>query len=135
MLKDHSKILKDPAPFVLFQGFGDSSLDFMLYFWVDLSTTSSIKVASDMRHHILSLFRQEGVDIPYPQMDVRFPRRPGEGRGCPEAPQAQGGGERFSFIREALARRGKGARRGYGNKGRQGKDRQAVVRYVAAKAH
>lgn len=92
VLKDHSKILKDPAPFVLFQGFGDSSLDFMLYFWVDLSTTSSIKVASDMRHHILSLFRQEGVDIPYPQMDVRFPAAPERGGAVPKPPKPKAEG-------------------------------------------
>ena len=89
VLKDHSKVLKDPAPFVLFQGFGDSSLDFTLYFWVDLSTASSTKVASDMRHHILSLFRQEGVDIPYPQVDVRFPAAPERG-GESHEPRAEG---------------------------------------------
>ena len=89
VLKDHSKVLKDPAPFVLFQGFGDSSLDFTLYFWVDLSTASSTKVASDMRHHILSLFRQEGVDIPYPQVDVRFPATPERG-GESHEPRAEG---------------------------------------------
>ena len=92
VLKDHSKVLKDPAPFVLFQGFGDSSLDFTLYFWVDLSTASSTKVASDMRHHILSLFRQEGVDIPYPQMDVRFPAAPERGGAVPKPPKPKAEG-------------------------------------------
>ena len=57
-----------------------------------------------------------GRGYPLPADGRPFPRRPGEGRGCPEAPQAQGGGERFSFIRETLARRGKEARRDYGNK-------------------
>ena len=92
VLKDHSKVLKDPAPFVLFQGFGDSSLDFTLYFWVDLSTASSTKVASDMRHHILSLVRQEGVDIPYPQVDVRFPAAPERGEALPKSPKPKAEG-------------------------------------------
>ena len=92
VLKAHSKVLKDPAPFVLFKEFSESGLDFMLYFWVDLSTTSSIKVASDMRHHILSLFRQEGVDIPYPQMDVRFPAAPERGGAVPKPPKPKAEG-------------------------------------------
>ena len=70
--KTHSKVLKDPQPFVLFNDFGESSLNFTLYFWVDLNASSSPKVASDMRHHILSLFRNEGVEIPYPQRVVRI---------------------------------------------------------------
>ncbi len=83
VLKDHSKVLKDPAPFVLFKEFGESGLDFVLYFWVDLGAASPPKVASDMRHHILSLFRSEGVEIPYPQMDVRLRNAPEAREGTP----------------------------------------------------
>ena len=72
VLKDHSKVLKDPAPFVLFKEFGECGLEFMLYFWVDLGVASSPKVASDMRHHIHSLFRNEGISIPYPHLDIRL---------------------------------------------------------------
>ena len=82
VLKAHSKVLKDPAPFVLFKEFSESGLDFMLYFWVDLGVASSPKVASDMRHHILSLFRSEGVEIPYPQRVVRI--LPGAATDTPE---------------------------------------------------
>ena len=71
-MKDHSKVLKDPASFVLFKNFGDSGLEFELYFWVDLKQASGPKVASDIRHHIAALFRNEGIEIPYPQRDVRL---------------------------------------------------------------
>ena len=70
VIRDHSKALKDPAPFVLFRDFGAGSLEFEMYYWVDLMAASTMKVASDMRHHIASLFRQEGIDIPFPRTDV-----------------------------------------------------------------
>ncbi len=72
MAKDHSKVLKDPAPFVLFGNFAESSLTFTLFFWVDLDQASSAKVASDMRHHLLYQLRAEGIDLPFPQMDVHL---------------------------------------------------------------
>ncbi|MBQ7262593.1 MAG: mechanosensitive ion channel [Synergistaceae bacterium] len=71
-MKDHSKVLKDPAPFVLLKELGDSGLEFEAYFWVDLKQAVGPKVASDMRHHIVALFRSEGIEIPYPQRDVRI---------------------------------------------------------------
>ena len=70
VIRDHSKALKDPAPFVLFRDFGAGSLEFEMYYWVDLTAASTMKVASDMRHHIASLFRQEGIEIPFPRTDV-----------------------------------------------------------------
>lgn len=72
VMKDHSKVLKDPSPFVLFKAFGDSGLELEMCFWVDLGQASGPKVASDMRHHIVALFRSEGIEIPYPQRDVRI---------------------------------------------------------------
>lgn len=70
--KGHSKVLKDPQPFVIFKNFGDNSLDFEVYFWIDLRQSSGAKVASDMRHHISALFRKEGIEIPFPQRDIHI---------------------------------------------------------------
>ena len=70
--KGHSKVLKDPAPFVIFKNFGDSSLDFELYFWFELKNSSGPKIASDMRHHITAVLRREGINIPYPQRDLHI---------------------------------------------------------------
>ncbi|NLL37756.1 MAG: mechanosensitive ion channel [Fretibacterium sp.] len=68
--RTHSRVLKDPQPFVTFQDFGENALIFTLYYWVDLETSSGLKVGSDMRHHLISLFRSEGVSIPYPRREV-----------------------------------------------------------------
>jgi potassium-dependent mechanosensitive channel len=48
--KRHGLILKDPAPYAVFEDFGDTFLVFNLYFWINLgSGTSATIVASDLR--------------------------------------------------------------------------------------
>ncbi len=69
---DHSSVLKNPAPFVIFKNFGDDALEFELYFWIELRKASGAKVSSDMRHHISAVFRREGINIPYPQRDIHI---------------------------------------------------------------
>ena len=68
----HSSVLKNPAPFVIFRDFGDSSLDFEIYYWIELRKSSGLKVSSDMRHHIAAVFKREGINIPYPQRDIHI---------------------------------------------------------------
>lgn len=72
VVKDHSKVLKDPAPFVIFKNFGDDALEFEVYYWFDLRTSSGPKISSDLRHHILAVFNREGINIPYPQRDIHI---------------------------------------------------------------
>ena len=70
IVKGHSKILKDPAPMVIFKNFGESALEFEIYYWIDLKQAAGIKVSSDLRHHIASVFNREGIEIPFPQRVV-----------------------------------------------------------------
>jgi potassium efflux system protein len=67
---EHPDILKHPSPRVRFEDFADSFLDFRIKFWVDFD--GSKRVASDLRFAILSKFREKGVDIAFPQMDVHL---------------------------------------------------------------
>lgn len=66
---EHPKVLKDPAPLVLFMDFGDSSLDFRLIFSVDDSFRVNLQ-KSDLRFRINELFIQNKITIPFPQRDV-----------------------------------------------------------------
>lgn len=69
--KDHLKVSKQPAPFVRFIDFGDSSLDFEVFFWTtETFTVEGIK--SDIRYKINSKFIEEGVHIPFPQRDIHI---------------------------------------------------------------
>jgi len=62
-------ILNKPEPVVLFQSFGDSSLDFDLMFW-SKEFRQIEGTRSDLRYRINKAFKEQDVQIPYPQMDV-----------------------------------------------------------------
>jgi small-conductance mechanosensitive channel len=67
----HPQVLKVPAPVVLLAEFGDSALQFEVYCIVaDLSNRGSIK--SDIQFEILKRFRAAGIEMPFPQRDVRI---------------------------------------------------------------
>lgn len=69
----HGLICKDPAPFSVFEDFGDNALVFSLYYWVELGTgANSIVIASDLRLMIEKRFTEAGVGIPYPQRDMHL---------------------------------------------------------------
>ncbi|ARN77916.1 mechanosensitive ion channel protein MscS [Nonlabens spongiae] len=64
-------ILNSPEPFVMFNNFGDSSLDFGVYFFVEDSFTDP-RIKSDLRFAIDRAFRENNITIPFPQRDVHF---------------------------------------------------------------
>jgi small-conductance mechanosensitive channel len=64
-----SGVLKSPAPFVMFNNFGDSSLDFAVYYFV-LDAFTEPRIKSAMRFAIDKAFRENGVVIPFPQRDL-----------------------------------------------------------------
>ncbi len=69
--KAHEVVSKSPAPEVLFLSFGESSLDFELRVWVpDADTRLGVK--SDLYHQIERAFREAGIEIPFPQMDLHL---------------------------------------------------------------
>jgi small-conductance mechanosensitive channel len=69
----HGLICKHPAPFAIFEDFGDNALIFSLYFWLDLGgSTSPIIVTSDLRLMIQKCFTEAGVGIPFPQRDMHL---------------------------------------------------------------
>jgi potassium-dependent mechanosensitive channel len=64
-------VLQNPEPHVDFIAFGASSLDFELRFHL-ADMGDGIAVRAAVRTEILNRFRQEGIDIPYPQQDVKI---------------------------------------------------------------
>jgi small-conductance mechanosensitive channel len=71
VVKEHKDVLKYPAPFVRFVDFGDSSLNFTVYFF-SRNFMFIEDVKSDIRFKIDAEFRANGVTIPFPQRDVWF---------------------------------------------------------------
>lgn len=62
-------VLAWPKPFVRFNNFGDSSLDFSLYFFSREYMTIE-DVRSDIRLNIDALFRENNITIPFPQREI-----------------------------------------------------------------
>ncbi len=69
--KEHPMVLKNPEPFVLFSGFGDSSLDFELRVYL-ADVNNIVVVQTDLRFGILEAFEREGIEIPFPQRDLNI---------------------------------------------------------------
>lgn len=67
----NEKISSNPTPFVRLNNFGDSSLDFQLFFWIKepflVEHTKSM-----LRYAIDEEFRKNGVQIPFPQRDLHI---------------------------------------------------------------
>lgn len=71
--EDHGQVLKDPPPAVFFEDFGDNALVMALVFWVELNASvPGRRIDSDLRFAIEKRLRTAGIDIPFPQRDIRL---------------------------------------------------------------
>lgn len=67
----HSTILPQPAPTILFTGFGNSSLDFLVHCWVS-EYADHHKLRSDITHWVHDALYREAIEIPFPQRDLHL---------------------------------------------------------------
>ena len=67
-------VLKNPAPLVLFQGFGDSALNFEVRAWT-ARFEEWAAIQSQVAVAVNAVLKAAGIEIPFPQRDVtlRFP--------------------------------------------------------------
>ncbi len=70
-------ISPNPKPFVRFNNFGDSALEFQVFFWV-METFWVENIKSELRYAIDDEFRKNGVQIPFPQRDVHIRSNPAQ---------------------------------------------------------
>jgi small-conductance mechanosensitive channel len=64
-------VLKTPKPFVIFDDFGESALQFSVLFFIT-DSFSDPKIKSEIRFRIDQLFRENNVSIPFPQRDIHI---------------------------------------------------------------
>lgn len=69
--KEQELISQRPTPMVVFKDFGDSALIFEIHFWT-VNTWEIKIIRSDMRFIIDRLFRENNIQIPFPQRDVHL---------------------------------------------------------------
>lgn len=68
ILSKEERVLKEPAPLVGLNEFGDSSVNFILRPWVKTSDFLATKL--DLHMEIKKRFDEKDISIPYPQQDV-----------------------------------------------------------------
>lgn len=73
--KSHSDVVKVPEPSVLFQDFGDSALQFGLYFFSG-NLFRIERTKSEIRFEIDKKFRENKISIPFPQRDLWIRQSP-----------------------------------------------------------
>jgi small-conductance mechanosensitive channel len=66
------RVLTDPAPVCNLARFGDSSLDFALWFWIGDPIQGVGNVRSAVLFALWDAFKREGIEIPYPVRDMRL---------------------------------------------------------------
>lgn len=64
------KVLTDPPPRVQFLAFGEYSLNFRLLVWTR-EPNRHLQIKSDVNYRISKLFRERGIDIPFPVQELR----------------------------------------------------------------
>ncbi|NQY10832.1 MAG: mechanosensitive ion channel [Flavobacteriales bacterium] len=70
-IAEHPEVLPTPDPIVRFNDFGDSSLDFEVFFWSE-NIFRIERIQSDIRFLIDQKFRDNAVEIPFPQRDLHI---------------------------------------------------------------
>lgn len=68
----HSDILSDPPPEIIFLDFGDSSLNFELRIWTIRQVQTPLRLKSDLYFAIFEAFREKAIEIPFPQRDLHL---------------------------------------------------------------
>jgi small-conductance mechanosensitive channel len=68
--RQHPDVLAEPAPEVIFESFGDSSLNFLLRVFSVNQVKTPLRLKSDLYFSIFRVFGEHGIEIPFPQRDV-----------------------------------------------------------------
>jgi small-conductance mechanosensitive channel len=69
---DTPRVLKDPKPTYLITGLGDNAVNLELRVWINDPQKGIAPVKSNLFKGILQRFRDQGIEMPYPQRDVHL---------------------------------------------------------------
>ncbi|UTF58914.1 mechanosensitive ion channel family protein [Gilvimarinus sp. DA14] len=81
VMLEHPAVLADPEPQVLIEDLGSSTINLRVYFWVDATQYSVIKVASALMRQVVRAFEAADVSMPDDAREIIFPQ------GVPWEPQ------------------------------------------------
>ncbi len=71
-MNDIPRVLKSPKPACLLKGFGDSSINLELRFWIRDAENGVSNISSEVLLKILDSYTENGIAFPFPQRDVHL---------------------------------------------------------------
>ncbi|QDT38351.1 mechanosensitive ion channel domain-containing protein [Stratiformator vulcanicus] len=81
---EHPDVLEDPKPLVTMEGFGASSLDFVVRAYL-ANMDNRLETIHQMHVNIDMAFRKAGIEIAFPQQDIHLRDVPSDWLGGPRA--------------------------------------------------
>ena len=69
---EHPRCISEPVPECYLREYADSSVNFLLLFWVDDVVEGRYKPQSEVMFSIWDKFKENGISIPFPQRDVHI---------------------------------------------------------------
>lgn len=66
------RVLPNPKPRVNLMGFGDSSVDFEIRFWIEDPEAGLANIRSNVYTRVWQLFQENNIEIPFPQRDLHL---------------------------------------------------------------
>jgi len=68
IITEDNRIFKDPKPVIVLHSLGDSSVNVVVRVWAEASDYWNIYFDTNLK--VYNAFNNEGINIPFPQMDV-----------------------------------------------------------------
>lgn len=68
----HERVLSEPVPRAFLHSFGDSGINLELGVWITDPENGTLAIRSAVQLEILRRFRAEGIEIPFPQREIRI---------------------------------------------------------------
>jgi small-conductance mechanosensitive channel len=68
----HARVLAEPKTKVFLKSFGDNGIDLEMGVWIIDPEEGQLNLRSDINLEIWRQFKEAGIEIPYPQRDVRI---------------------------------------------------------------
>ena len=65
------RVMEDPAPGAFLESFADSGINLQLGFWIRDPAEGTLGIRSAINMQIWRRFKEEGIEIPFPQREVR----------------------------------------------------------------
>lgn len=76
---ESARVLKEPAPRIWMTDFGDNSVNWEIRAWIGDPEGGMGNIRGDVLMRVWTLFKEHGIEIPFPQRDLYIKEMPGMG--------------------------------------------------------